>query len=321
MDERISSILSIMSSSLDNEQLVTLHAALIKVLAPEAECSACENKDLLKSFLDAKGVEGCSVKTIEYYRLVITMALEAIDKPMLRITTGDLRSYLSEYQEKRGSSPVTINNMRRVLSSFFSWLEDEGVLLKSPMRRIKPIKTPAKIKPTYTNEQIEKMREATTCIRDLAIIDLLTTTGMRVSELVSLDRSDFDIENRECVVLGKGNKERTVYFDDRTKMHVTAYFATREDELPAAFISRSDHSRRLGKDGIEKTVREIGDRAGVEKAHPHKFRRTLATRAIGKGMPIEQVQHLLGHQRIDTTLHYAMVDEANVKISHRRFIC
>ena len=321
MDERISSILSIMSPTLDNEQLATLHAALIKVLAPDAECTACENKDLLKSFLDAKGVEGCSIKTIEYYQLVISKAVEAIEKPLLRITTADLRSYLSEYQEKRGSSPVTINNMRRVLSSFFSWLEDEGILLKSPMRRIKPIKTPAKIKPTYTSEQVERMREATTCIRDLAIIDLLATTGMRVSELVNLDVSDFDIENRECVVLGKGNKERMVYFDDRTKMHVKAYFDLRDDGLPAAFVSRSNHCRRLGKDGVEKTIRAIGNRAGVENAHPHKFRRTLATRAIGKGMPVEQVQHLLGHQRIDTTLHYAMVDEVNVKMSHRRFIC
>ena len=321
MDERISTILSIMSPTLDNEQLATLHAALISVLAPDAECTTFENKDLLKSFLDAKSVEGCSIKTIEYYRLIISMALDTIKKPMLRITTADLRSYLSEYQKKRGSSPVTINNMRRVLSSFFSWLEDEGILLKSPMRRIKPIKTPAKIKPTYTSEQIERMREATTCIRDLAIIDLLATTGMRVSELVNLDVSDFDIENRECVVLGKGNKERTVYFDDRTKMHVTAYFDLRDDELSAAFVSSSNHNCRLGKDGVEKAIRKIGNRAGVENAHPHKFRRTLATRAIGKGMPIEQVQHLLGHQRIDTTLHYAMVDEVNVKMSHRRFIC
>ena len=321
MDERISSILSIMSATLNNEQLSMLHSALIKVLAPQEQCSMRENNELLGSFLAAKDVEGCSSKTVEYYRLVISMALDEIDKPLLRITTSDLRTYLSSYQEKRGSSPVTINNMRRVLSSFFSWLEDEGVLLKSPMRRIKPIKTPAKVKSTYTDEQIEKMREATTCIRDLAIIDLLVTTGMRVSELTGLDRSDFDLDNRECVVLGKGTKERTVYFDDRAKMHLTAYFSTRTDELKAAFVSRSNHRKRLGKDGVEKMVREIGDCSGVEKAHPHKFRRTLATKAIGKGMPIEQVQHLLGHQRIDTTLHYAMVDEVNVKMSHRRFIC
>ena len=321
MDERINSILSIMSATLDNEQLGILHAALVKVLAPEEQCSIRENDELLASFLAAKGVEGCSPKTIEYYQLVISMALEEIGKPLLRVTTSDLRSYLSSYQELRGSSAVTINNMRRVLSSFFSWLEDEGILLKSPMRRIKPIKTPAKVKPTYTDEQVEKMREATSCIRDLAIIDLLTTTGIRVSELVGLNRSDFDIEKRECIVVGKGNKERTVYFDDRAKMHLVAYFDTREDELPAAFISRSDHSKRLGKDGVEKVIHVIGTRAGVEDAHPHKFRRTLATKAIGKGMPIEQVQHLLGHQRIDTTLHYAMVDEVNVKMSHRRFIC
>ena len=321
MDERISSILSIMSATLNNEQLGTLHATLVKVLAPQEQYSMKGNDEHLASFLAAKGVEGCSGKTIDYYRLVISMALEGIDKPLLRITTSDLRTYLADYQERRGSSPVTINNMRRVLSSFFSWLEDEGVLLKSPMRRIKAIKTPSKVKTTFTSEQVERMREAAPCSRDLAIIDLLTTTGMRVSELVGLDRDDFDIEKRECVVLGKGNKERTVYFDDRTKLHLTAYFDARDDDNIAAFLCRNDHSRRLGKDGVEKAIRKIGECAGVEHAHPHKFRRTLATKAIGKGMPIEQVQHLLGHRRIDTTLHYAMVDEVNVKMSHRRFIC
>lgn len=322
MDEQISSILSMMSAVLDNEQLGTLHATLVKVLSKPQETQAPKGNTLqLEAFLAAKSVEGCSKKTIEYYELTISKALVAIDKPILRMTTQDLRSYLSEYQAKRGSSAVTINNMRRVLSSFFSWLEDEGVLLKSPMRRIKAIKTPIKVKTTFTSEQVERMREEASCMRDLAIIDLLTTTGMRVSELVSLDRDDFNIEKRECVVLGKGSKERTVYFDDRAKMHLTAYFAMRVDENAAAFICRNDHDRRLGKDGVEKVVRKIGERAGVERAHPHKFRRTLATKAIGKGMPIEQVQHLLGHQRIDTTLHYAMVDEVNVKMSHRRFIC
>ena len=322
MDEQIGSILSMMSAVLDNEQLGILHATLVKVLSePVAPQEERDNTSQLEAFLAAKSIEGCSKKTIEYYELTISKALTSIGKPILRMTTQDLRLYLSDYQAKRGSSAVTINNMRRVLSSFFSWLEDEGVLLRSPMRRIKAIKTPTKVKTTFTSEQVERMREKASCIRDLAIIDLLTTTGMRVSELVGLNRDDFDIERRECVVLGKGNKERTVYFDDRAKMHLTAYFATRTDDNEAAFIRRNDHDKRLGKDGVEKAVRKIGERAGIEHAHPHKFRRTLATRAIGKGMPIEQVQHLLGHQRIDTTLHYAMVDEVNVKMSHRRFIC
>lgn len=322
MEEQISLILSVMSTMLDNEQLGMLHATLVKVLINPEESQASEdNLSQLEAFLAAKSVEGCSKKTIAYYKLTISKALAAIDKPILRMTTQDLRSYLSGYQTYHGSSGVTINNMRRVLSSFFSWLEDEGVLLKSPMRRIKAIKTPTKVKTTFTSEQVERMREKASCARDLAIIDLLATTGMRVSELVGLDRDDFNIEKRECIVLGKGNKERTVYFDDRAKMHLSAYFATRRDSNAAAFICRNNHSKRLGKDGVEKTVRKIGERAGVERAHPHKFRRTLATKAIGKGMPIEQVQHLLGHQRIDTTLHYAMVDEVNVKMSHRRFIC
>lgn len=311
-----------MSTVLDNEQLGTLHATLLKVLTkPEEQLASKDNDEQLEAFLAAKSIEGCSKKTIAYYELTISKALAAINKPILRMTTQDLRAYLSDYQVRRSSSAVTINNMRRVLSSFFSWLEDEGVLFKSPMRRIKAIKTPTKVKTTFTSEQVERMREASSCLRDLAIIDLLTTTGMRVSELVGLDRDDFDIEKRECVVLGKGDKERMVYFDDRAKMHLIAYFDARNDDNAAAFICRNNHDRRLGKDGVEKVVRKIGERAGVEYAHPHKFRRTLATKAIGKGMPIEQVQHLLGHQRIDTTLHYAMVDEVNVKMSHGRFIC
>lgn len=224
MDEQISSILSMMSAVLDNEQLGALHATLVKVLTkPEEQPAPKDNNKQLEAFLGAKSIEGCSKKTIAYYELTISKALTAIDKPILRMTTQDLRAYLSDYQVSRGSSAVTINNMRRVLSSFFSWLEDEGVLLKSPMRRIKAIKTPTKVKATFTSEQVERMREAAPCSRDLAIIDLLTTTGMRVSELGGLDRGDFDIEKRECVVLGKGNKERSVYFDDRTKMHLTAF--------------------------------------------------------------------------------------------------
>ena len=322
MDEQISSILSMMSGVLDNEQLGTLHAALMKVLSkPEETQEPRSNFSRLDAFLAAKNIEGCSRSTIAYYELTISKALSAINKPILRITTQDLRLYLSDYQAERGSSAVTINNMRRVLSSFFSWLEDEGVLLKSPMRRIKAIKTPIKVKTIFTSEQEERMREKTSCMRDLAIVDMLASTGMRVSELVGLNRDDINIEKRECVVLGKGNKERTAYFDDRTKIHLLAYFAMRTDNNNAAFICRNNHDRRLGKNGVEKALHKIGERAGVEDVHPHKFRRTLATKAIGKGMPIEQVQHLLGHQRIDTTLHYAMVDEANVKLSHYRYIC
>lgn len=320
MEEQINAILSLMSSCLDNEQLSTLHASLVQVLCAPSVNSHSDNQTVLHSFLDAKRIEGCSRKTLDYYDLTISKMLEAVDKPILNITTPDLRTYLAEYQEARSCSAVTINNMRRILSSFFAWLEDEGALLKSPMRRIKQIKTPSKVKTIFTPEQIEKMRESTICLRDLAILDLLSSTGVRVSELVNLDVDDFNLEKRECIVLGKGNKERTVYFDDRTKLHLRNYFIDCGKTGGPAFTQLRT-ANRLGVGGVERVITKVGSKAGVEGAHPHKFRRTLATRAIGKGMPIEQVQHLLGHKRIDTTMQYALVDEANVRISHRRFIC
>ena len=322
MDEQIDQILCAMSSALDNEELALLKETLTHVLTdPSPLCSNRTNQDMLDLFISAKKVEGCSLNTLSYYEATISKALSWLSKPLLRIQTDDLRRYLSDYQATRGASPVTMNNMRRVLSSFFAWLEDEEIILKSPMRRIKPIRTPQRVKETFSNEEIELMREAVRCPRDLAIVDLLNSTGMRVGELVGLNRRDFNLEKHECVVTGKGNKERTVYFDDRTKLHLEAYFESRKDSLEAAFASLSNHNRRLGKDGVQKMIHLTASRAGVARAFPHKFRRTLATRAIGKGMPIEQVQHLLGHKRIDTTLHYAMVNEANVKISHQRFIC
>lgn len=322
MDERINQILSAMSPVLDNEKLSLLKETLVHVLTePTPLCGSQSNEEMLSLFISAKKIEGCSLSTLSYYEATISKALEWVSKPLLRIQTDDLRRYLSSYQATRGASPVTINNMRRVFSSFFAWLEDEEIILKSPMRRIKPIRTPQKVKETFSNEEIELMREATRCSRDLAILDLLNSTGMRVGELVGLNRRDFNLEKHECVVTGKGNKERTVYFDDRAKLHLEAYFDSRADTIEAAFASLNNHSRRLGNDGVQKMIHRIAARAGISKAFPHKFRRTLATRAIGKGMPIEQVQHLLGHKRIDTTLHYAMVNETNVKISHQRFIC
>ena len=231
-----------------------------------------------------------------------------------------MRTYLSQYQAESNASKVTIDNIRRNLSSFFSWLEDENYILKSPVRRIHKIKATLCVKDTFTDEELEKMRDATYCIRDLAIIDLLASTGMRVGELVTLNRDDINFIERECIVLGKGDKERTVYFDARTKIHLKAYLDSRNDDCESLFVSIRNPKRRLQIGGIEILIRKLGKSLGIKKAHPHKFRRTLATGAIDKGMPIEQVQHLLGHRRIDTTLMYAMVKESNVKAAHRKYI-
>ena len=210
--------------------------------------------------------------------------------------------------------------MRRVLSSFFSWLEDEDYILKSPVRRIHKVKTGKTVKETYSDEALEIMRDHAENIRDLAMIDLLASTGMRVGELVQLNRGDIDFENRECIVFGKGDKERKVYFDARAKIHLQNYLTERADDNPALFVTLLSPFNRLKISGVEIRLRELGRKLNIPKVHPHKFRRTLATMAIDKGMPIEQVQHLLGHQSIDTTMVYAQVSQSNVKTSHRKYI-
>lgn len=279
-----------------------------------------ENEELLELFIAAKRVEGCSEKSLKYYASTIGLMIEHNRKPVREINTDDLRVYLADYQMRRGSSRVTIDNIRRIFSSFFGWLEDEDYILKSPVRRIRKIKSDKTIKETFSDEVLELLRDSCDEIRDLAMIDLLSSTGMRVGELVRLNREDINFHERECVVFGKGNTERVAYFDARTKIHLQNYLDSRVDNNPALFSSLTKPYERLMIGGVETRLREIGKRADLQKVHPHKFRRTLATRAIDKGMPIEQVQRLLGHVKIDTTMHYAMVNQTNVKYSHRKFI-
>lgn len=277
-------------------------------------------QNLVDLFLSAKRIEGCSEKSLKYYESTILAMLDALHKEVKQIDTDDIRSYLTEYQARKKSSKVTIDNIRRILSSFFSWLEDEDYILKSPVRRIHKVKTGTNIKETYSDEALELMRDSCTELRDLAMIDMLTSTGMRVGEMVLLNREDINFNERECVVFGKGDKERIVYFDARTKIHLQNYLQNRTDGDPALFVSLQAPHSRLSIGGIEVRLRQMGKRLGLNKVHPHKFRRTLATMAIDKGMPIEQLQQLLGHKRIDTTLQYAMVKQSNVKIAHRKYI-
>lgn len=325
-DSLISDVLFEMKPLVDGLQLKQLETALQKALASyevlEANDSQSEHRtnDLLSLFISAKRVEGCSERTLDYYRRTIETMQRSIKGDVRRITTEKLRDYLASYQSERAVGKVTIDNMRRILSSFFSWLEDEDFILKSPVKRIHKVKTIKRVKETFTDEELETMRDASPSLRDLALIDLLTSTGMRVGEVTLLNRSDIDFENRECVVLGKGGKERTVYFDARTKIHLEQYLEHRDDQNPALFVALRGNHTRLGIGGIESRLRKLGQELGIEKLHPHKFRRTLATMAIDKGMPVEQLQCLLGHQRIDTTLQYAMVKQSNVKLAHRRYL-
>ena len=272
-------------------------------------------------FVSAKRVEGCSERTLNYYKTTIDNMLNSVDKKVNNIETDDLRKYLADYQLNNQCSKVTIDNVRRILSSFFAWLEDEDYIIKSSTRRIHKIKTMKTVKETYSDEELEEMRDSCDEIRDLALIDFLSSTGVRVGELVNLNIKDIDFENRSCVVLGKGSKQREVYFDARTKIHLQNYLSTRIDNNQALFVSLLHPFNRLKISGVEIRLRELGNKININRVHPHKFRRTMATKAIDKGMPIEQVQVLLGHSKIDTTLEYAMVNQNNVRNSHKRFIC
>lgn len=315
-----------MASILNNEQKEKLKEVLlytfynIEVTSIKDELVE-DTTDYTKMFIAAKRIEGCSERTLNYYETTIKTMVEKLSKKVNSIETEDLRNYLSEYQAKNNCSKVTIDNVRRILSSFFAWLEDEDYIMKSPVRRIHKVKATQTVKETYTDEELEEMRDACIEIRDLAMVDFLASTGVRVGELVNLDRVDIDMQERSCVVLGKGGKEREVYFDARTKIHLQNYLNTRTDNNPALFVSLLRPYDRLKISGVEIRLRELGKRINIKKIHPHKFRRTMATKAIDKGMPIEQVQVLLGHRKIDTTLQYAMVNQNNVRNSHKRFIC
>ena len=288
--------------------------------ATEEEQRNKENAELLGAFISSKKVEGCSDKTIHYYKSSIEKLIGAVKKNVCDIATNDIRCYLADQQEQRGLSKVTIDNLRRIYSSFFSWLEDEDYITKSPVRRIHKVRTDALVKEVLTDENIEVLRDSCQELRDIAMIDLLLSTGMRVGELVKINREDIDFQERQCVVFGKGNKEREVYFNARTKIHLKKYLEQRTDNNPALFVSLHEPHTRLTISGVEVRLRQLGKKVNLNKVHPHKFRRTLATMAIDKGMPIEQVQKMLGHVKIDTTLHYAMVNQTNVKIAHRKFL-
>ena len=321
MEERLICILNEMAEFLNIAQLKKLQEVLIKNLAEkDAVKTEIGNNEYLKLFLDAKKIEGCSERTLKYYQVTIEHLLSNIQTPIRKITTGELRGYLVDYQKINNCSKVTVDNVRRNISSFFSWLEEEDFILKSPMRRIHKIKTKTVVKEIISDESIEKLRDGCHEVRDLAIIDLLYSTGIRVGELVKLNIQDIDFEQRECVVFGKGDKERKVYFDAKAKIHLKKYLEERVDNNPALFVTLDAPFDRLKISGVEIRLRKLGRSLSLDRIHPHKFRRTMATRAIDKGMPIEQVQKILGHSQIDTTMQYAIVNQKNVKSSHQKYI-
>ena len=321
MEDTIKYILVDMDEYLTANQSQKLQRVLVSRLTKETRSiNDISNDNYLSMFLNAKKIEGCSERTLSYYKTTVEKLFDKIDDPIRKVTTDDIRDYLANYQGLNGCSKTTIDNIRRNISSFFTWLEEEDYIIKSPMRRIHKIKTTKTVKEIISDEEIEKMRDRCSSLRDLAIIDLLYSTGIRIGELVRLNIDDIDFEERECIVFGKGDKERRVYFDAKTKIHLMGYINSRSDANPALFVTLDAPYDRLQISGVEIRLRRLGRELGINKVHPHKFRRTMATRAIDKGMPIEQVQKLLGHSQIDTTMHYAIVNQTNVKVAHRKFI-
>ena len=321
MEEKIVRIINKMADYLNISQMKKLQEVLLQTFSENTiEKEEISNEEYLRLFLDAKRIEGCSERTIQYYSVTVDRMLQNIENSVRKISTEDIRKYLVDYQKINNFSKVTVDNIRRNISSFFSWLEEEDYILKSPMRRIHKIKTKQPVKEIISDEAIELLRDHCKCSRDLAMIDLLYSTGIRVGELVNLNISDVDFEARECVVFGKGDKERKVYFDAKAKLHLLNYLSTRNDDNPALFVTLDAPHDRLKISGVEIRIRTLGRKLNMGKIHPHKFRRTMATRAIDKGMPIEQVQKILGHSQIDTTMQYAIVNQTNVKTSHQKYI-
>ena len=321
MEDAIKYILVDMDEYLTTNQSQKLQRVLISRLTNQTKTmSSISNGSYLSMFLSAKRIEGCSERTLDYYKVTVEKLLDKINEPIRKITTDDIRGYLADYQGINNCSKTTIDNIRRNISSFFTWLEEEDYIIKSPMRRIHKIKTVKTVKEVISDEDIERMRDKCNSLRDLAIIDLLYSTGIRIGELVRLNIDDINFEERECVVFGKGDKERRVYFDAKTKIHLQGYINNRSDSNQALFVTLDAPYDRIKISGVEIRLRQLGRELGISRIHPHKFRRTMATRAIDKGMPIEQVQKLLGHSQIDTTMKYAIVNQVNVKVAHRKYI-
>ena len=321
MEDAIKYILVDMDEYLTANQSQKLQRVLISRLTDQTKpVSSVSNSNYLAMFLNAKKIEGCSERTLAYYKTTVEKLLDGIADPIRKVTTDDIREYLASYQGLNDCSKTTIDNIRRNISSFFTWLEEEDYIIKSPMRRIHKIKTTKTVKEVISDEEIEKIRDKCKNLRDLAIVDLLYSTGIRIGELVRLNVDDIDFEERECIVFGKGDKERRVYFDAKTKIHLIGYINSRSDDNPALFVTLDAPYDRLKISGVEIRLRRLGRELGINRVHPHKFRRTMATRAIDKGMPVDQVQKLLGHSQIDTTMRYAIVNQTNVKVAHRKFI-
>lgn len=329
-DELIRNILNGMSNIVTQDQLDHLRNVLnielynLKVEQQETALIVYEqdeNAYIANNYLLAKKIEGCSEATIKFYGQTIKRLFDKLNNKSIReIETDDIRYFLGKYQIENKVSKVTIDNIRRNLNGFFNWLEDEHYITKSPARRIHKIKQDKIIKTPYSEEEVEKLRDACEDIRETALIDILLSTGMRIGELEKLKKSDINFHEGKIIVFGKGNKEREVYLNAKAKIHLAEYIMSRADDNPCLFVAKKKPYNGLKKTGFSHVLKGIAERAEVSKVHPHRFRRTSATVALNRGMPIEQVQILLGHVNISTTQLYAITNSRNVKLSHEKYL-
>lgn len=327
-DEVITNVLQAMSVTLCQEQLLELKTVLQVQMYPyeiakkSTEVSVRDKNYVyfLNMFLARKKSEGKTDNTINQYNLYLGMMLQWLNKEIKNITEDDLIYYLAIYKKTRGVSNGYLDHIRLVFSSFFGWMNAKGHIPKNPAKGMEPIKSVKKIKKPFTDEELEIMRRACEKERDLAIIEVLYSTGIRVSELTSLNRNDVDFLGKEIIVFGKGQKERATYLNATAYVHLKKYLSERTDSNAALFVSQKYPYDRLSVAGVEKVIKDIGNRMGIEKAHPHRFRRTMATNILKRGMPIEEVKELLGHTKLDTTMIYCTVSKANVKLSHQKLM-
>lgn len=275
-----------------------------------------ERDDLLDCYIDAMQVQGRSEKTLARYRYVIERMMKAVNVPTRRITVYHLRNYLSQLKEK-GTQDSTMEGIRQVFSAYFNWLQRESLIDRNPTANLGAIKCARKQKKTFTDIDMEKLNRSCKCRRDRAIIAFLASTGCRVSEVTGLDRDAVDLDQLTCVVHGKGNKERRVYLDGVTGMLLRAYLAERKDTDPALFVNR--YNVRMNADGVREMLNRVAADAGVEHVHPHKFRRTLATNMARHGMAIQEVARILGHDKIDTTMRYVVLNDEDIRHQYMKF--
>ena len=276
-------------------------------------------QNYLQEFLDVKALEGCSKATIKNYKFNLNKFLLGVGKDPTEIATQDIRKYLADYKRERGVSNTTLDNMRRVFQSFFTWMHREGYIIKDPCAAVNKIRADKIIKNPYSDKEMELMREAAKNLREKAIIEVLYSTGMRIGELEKLNKDDIDFVNGKAIVFGKGAKEREVYFNVKAQLALKKYLENRNDTNEALFVGLQSPYNRLKVSTYEKILRELGGRCGVH-CHPHRFRRTCATILLNKGMPIQEVSKVLGHAKLETTMIYCEIDQQSVATNHRKYM-